>query len=224
MKTSIVVQSLQSSSRYHEDIQLATHCPCCGVRLTPLVVHGAVVDGNDEEEHVIFVLNFCAECNECFISRHSFDEESGEGFSFDFAAPLSHFQHDFSESISHLSPDFVSIYNQALHAEEIGLTSICGMGYRKALEFLIKDYTIHKNPGKKDEIAKKQLMACINDYINDSRLKSLATAATWLGNDETHYTRKHKDYDLNNLKIFINAFVTFIDADMAYEEAVKLIK
>lgn len=224
MKTSIPVQSLQSFSRYNEDVQLATRCPCCGVHLTPLTIHGAVIDGNDDEESVIFILNFCSHCNECFISRHSFDEENDGGFSFDFAAPLSHFQHDFSVSISRLSPDFVSIYNEALHAEEIGLKSICGMGYRKALEFLIKDYTIHKNPDKKEDIVKKQLMPCINDYIDDSRLKSLATAATWLGNDETHYTRKHEDYDLNNLKIFINAFVTFIEADMTYEEAIKFIK
>ena len=48
-------------------------------------------------------------------------------------------------------------------------------------------------------------------------------AATWLGNDETHYLRKHPDYTLKELKAFADAFITFIDSDLAYESAKQLI-
>lgn len=55
------------------------------------------------------------------------------------------------------------------------------------------------------------------------RLTTLARAATWLGNDETHYVRQHPDYTLKELKAFADAFITFIDADLAYEAALKLV-
>lgn len=50
----------------------------------------------------------------------------------------------FSEIINSISPQFVLIYNQAYYAEQTNLDQICGVGYRKALEFLIKDYLISK--------------------------------------------------------------------------------
>ena len=51
-----------------------------------------------------------------------------------------------SERVSALSPDFVRISNQANEADTHSLNEITGIGYRKALEFLIKDYCIHKKP------------------------------------------------------------------------------
>lgn len=53
---------------------------------------------------------------------------------------------DFSQEIKDLSPNFVKIYHQAEQAENTGLSDICGLGYRKALEFLVKDYAIAFNP------------------------------------------------------------------------------
>ena len=75
----------------------------------------------------------------------------------------------------------------------------------------------------KDAILKATLGACISNYIKDDRLTTLARAATWLGNDETHYVRQHPDYTLKELKAFADAFITFIDADLAYEAALKLV-
>ena len=97
---------------------------------------------------------------------------------------------NFSETILEVSPKFSEIYNQAFTAEQQNLTEICGVGYRKALEFLIKDYSILKHPEQKDKIEKKALIACIKDYVEDSRIKTVSKRAVWLGNDETHYIRK----------------------------------
>lgn len=224
MKTQTSLVSLSNDCSFNYDVQYSSHCPCCGIHLSPDVLYGIIIEEYEEENNKAFLLNYCPNCNECFISRHTFDENTGDGFIFDSSAPMSHFKHNFSDNISKLSPEFVKIYNESLHAEELGLKSICGMGYRKALEFLIKDYIIHKDPDKKDTVISKLLMPCIKDHITDDRLKSLATACTWLGNDETHYSRKHKDYNINDLKIFIQAFVTFVDAELAYENALKLIK
>lgn len=224
MKTNVNLYSLSDGRNSHYDVQLSSLCPCCGVHLSPDVLYGAIVEFNDEEDNKVFLLNYCPSCSECFISRHTFDSETDDGYILDSAAPMSYFEKSFSAEITDLSPDFVSIYNESLRAENMGLSSICGMGYRKALEFLVKDYIIHKTPSLKDEISSKMLMQCITGYINDERLKALARASTWLGNDATHYVKIHESYGINDLKTFVHAFVTFIDADLAYEKALNLIQ
>lgn len=172
---------------------------------------------------IVYTFNHCQNCDECFISKHPFDEENGDGFIYASSSPVKSCEQNFSEAITSLSPNFVSIYKQAALAESLGLDQICGIGYRKAIEFLVKDYTIHKSPNSKDAILKATLGSCISNYIKDDRLTTLARAATWLGNDETHYVRQHPDYTLKELKAFADAFITFIDADLAYEAALKLV-
>ena len=73
----------------------------------------------------------------------------------------------FSEIITSISPQFASIYNQAYHAEQMDLDQICGVGYRKALEFLIKDYLISKETDEQVivNIKKKFLGNCIAEYV-----------------------------------------------------------
>jgi len=58
----------------------------------------------------------------------------------------------FSDDITVLSPNFVDIFNQAAKAESLNLNHIAGIGFRKALEFIIKDYLILKNPDKEENI------------------------------------------------------------------------
>lgn len=98
------------------------------------------------------------------------------------------------------------------------------MAYRKALEFLVKDYAIMLQPNNKDNIVKAPLSRCINDYIDNNRIKKLAVASAWLGNDETHYERKFKDYNIDNLVEFINAIVSFIDSDISAVNAERMIE
>ena len=54
----------------------------------------------------------------------------------------------------------------------------------------------------------------IEKYLTDfSKLQKLAKAATWLGNDETHYVRKHTDKDIRDMIAFIKSAAQFIAAD-----------
>ena len=225
MKEKIEINTLNDHSTSPENIELASFCPYCGIAVHPDVLYGSCIAHDFEDENLIFLLNFCSHCKECFISKHVFDSETEEGYLFSSSAPIQSVDCKFSSKIEELSPDFVSIYKDSYIAECSGLTSICGMGYRKALEFLIKDYAIHKNSqaNERDKIIQSPLMNCIKNYIQDERLVALAKASTWLGNDETHYIKKHPSYTLSNLKTFINAFLTFIDADLAYEDAQELL-
>jgi hypothetical protein len=133
-------------------------------------------------------------------------------------------EREFPKHIKDLSPDFCNIYNQAYASEQYELKDISGMAYRKALEFLVKDYAIMLQPNNKDNIVKAPLSRCINDYIDNNRIKKLAVASAWLGNDETHYERKFKDYNIDNLVEFINAIVSFIDSDISAVNAERMIE
>jgi len=113
-----------------------------------------------------------------------------------------------------LSPAFVQIFGEAEFAEQEELMQICGVGYRKALEFLIKDYLIKKKPDKEEFIKKKFLGNCIKEDIDNLKIKQIAEKATWLGNDETHYIRRWEDKDLKDLKILINITVHYILIDI----------
>jgi hypothetical protein len=109
------------------------------------------------------------------------------------------------EELMKISPDFCAIYNEAHRAEQLGLLLISGPGYRKALEFLIKDYLTSQQTTEeaKKDIAELPLMSCVKKYVTDTRIRTTAERVTWLGNEETHYIRKREDKDLQDTKDLI---------------------
>lgn len=121
------------------------------------------------------------------------------------------------EIVGEILPEFMEIYHQAQKAEQLSLDKISGMAYRKALEFLIKGFAIHKNPDKKEKIQNHKyfLNNCINDYYGEMiNVQKCAQIAVWLGNDETHYTRKWKEKDINDLKNLIKIVIYGINMDI----------
>lgn len=129
----------------------------------------------------------------------------------------------YSEIIIGISPSFVKIYNQAYHAEQVNLDQICGVGYRKALEFLIKDYLISKESDKDkiENIKEKLLGNCIQENVQNENIKNVAKRAVWLGNDETHYIRKWEDKDVSNLKHLIDLTVRWIENEIETERVLQ---
>ena len=63
------------------------------------------------------------------------------------------------------------------------------------------------------------LAACIKKYIDNTNINTLAKKAAWIGNDETHYVRKHSDRDISDLKKFIDAMVYFVAMILITEDA-----
>lgn len=90
------------------------------------------------------------------------------------------------------------------------LNQISGMGFRKVLEFLVKDFLIMEQPLNKDSILSSSLGNCINEYIDSPQLKTVAQRASWLGNNQVHCLRKYNDKDVDDLKRLINLSVHWI--------------
>jgi hypothetical protein len=120
-----------------------------------------------------------------------------------------------------LSPNFYAIYNQTQKAEESGWILVAGPGYRKALEFLIKDYAAKLHPADEEMIKKMELGPCIQQYMKNDMVKDTAQRAAWLGNDETHYLRKWEGKDLQDLKDLLALVGTAIQSELMYENMKK---
>ena len=124
------------------------------------------------------------------------------------------------DPLVHEPSKFAEIYRQALTAEFDGLTEIAGMGYRRAFEFLVKDLAISDHPTEKAEIMKLLLAPVIKQYFPADYWPMMERAA-WLGNDETHYERKHPDYDIQDLKRIIAFVITDIDRTKQRDAIIK---
>lgn len=196
-------------------------CPICLRGTNPRAVGGVVVGVFNSVGSKLTIAFQCTwnDCNETFLAYYV--SVPGKGYSLLRVAPKNAAKAVFPDSITAVSPDFVKIYNQAMMAESIELDQITGIGLRKALEFLIKDFLINQEPTKADEIKGKLLGKCINDYVADPNIKATAKLATWLGNDETHYVKRWEDKDINDLKVLIRLTVNWIDSVLLTQQYVK---
>lgn len=209
------------------EIDIPKKCPQCGVAYSdlPLIAYYLDTTGPDTDDiTVLFALFFCPTCEICFLAKYLVAYGQYENTATLLSIhPKPEALSEFSSSVQSLSPRFVKIYQQSEQAENSGLSEICGMGYRKVLEFLVKDYALYIHPDKRTEIESSFLGKCIADYIDNDKIKTLATASAWLGNDETHYKRKHQDYNVQDLKRFIRTVVAYTEYELNYSEALELL-
>lgn len=196
-------------------IDLPSTCPCCSTAYSSKPSFSGFFQNQLDTVH-LYSLFFCPVCEDAFLTVYGFIDEVGQIIA---QYPFPNNSTSFSNKLSKLSPRFSEIYHQAERAENVGLHELCGIGYRKALEFLVKDYAISQHPDKKAEIESSFLGKCIDNYIDNSKIKTLAKASTWIGNDETHYIRKHESYNLQDLKRFLTATVAYIESELTFAEA-----
>ena len=105
---------------------------------------------------------------------------------------------------------FIKTYLQSLVAENSGLDELAGMGYRKSIEYLVKDWAIQSKPEDIEIIKSKWLGQIITDYFTGD-LKDILERATWLGNDQSHYNKLFEDYNLEDLKELIGLIMVELD-------------
>lgn len=180
-------------------------CPFCHKSIIPLPISGIQ---NDRDLQAVF---FCPDivCRKLFIGYYRMWSK----WQYEYSSVGTSIGRAFPDSINKVSENFSIIYNQAYIAEQYNLKEICGVGYRKALEFLIKDYLVSIIETEKDEILGMNLAKCIETYVSNTSLKAVAKRAVWLGNDETHYLRVWVDKDLSDLKRLIDLTVHWIEMD-----------
>lgn len=200
-------------------------CPCCGIATSPTFINGCFIEGEKSfSPSIAFVILYCPSCHQFYIAKYCTlpCQPIFNNMVFVETYPHPMATINFDECISEISPEFVKLYKQANYAEASPDTmGLAGLGYRKALEFLIKDYLINVKHEDKEKIITLSLGKCVNKL--DKSLQDIAKASVWLGNDEVHYFKKHEDYGIEHLKKFINCLVSDIVSEHTKNEAKELI-
>lgn len=225
MKVLYQAKSIVNSVSIDVKVEEITQCPICKKSIKPVHLNSIYYrdeDGSCQmESHLL-----CRGCNHSFIAHYEFvvnANKTYDGNTPSYVAPDKYIEIEYDQFITDTSPSFVEIYNQAFAAECYNLDQIAGIGYRKALEFLIKDYLVKSNPPEeKEKIEKLQLGKCISDKIDNKQLKIAASRATWLGNDQAHYVQKFNDKDINDLKRLIRLTVHWISMILETEEVEQI--
>lgn len=218
---------------YFED---PSECPMCKASIDPVFVGGYI----DNPQASFSAMYHCKHCHNSFIARYSFegfrDPKNGTQY---FRLVAGQYYHNsaiietvpneykpesFPTEVEKLSPRFSKIYNQASQAESLKLDELCGIGYRKALEFLVKDYSIHKHPEDEAKIARIRLKECIDTYIESKQIRILAEVSSFIGNDETHFVKKDDWGTITEMKGFIHAITLYIAAELKVEAVTELLE
>lgn len=200
-------------------------CPHCHTNFDGHFLSAHLISPKTDSEYVhLLVLHYCNVCNNGFLTVYASIPDGQSGFypfklAQTFPAPSAIVS--FTPYIHQISQRFPEIYRQALQAENAGLNEICGAGYRKALEFLVKDYFSQKYPQEAERIQHEHLSVTLKRF-EDKAIQSIASGCYYLGNDETHYLRKLSKPDVDLLKNLLMAIVAEIDKDGYYQSARNL--
>lgn len=205
---------------------LPDKCPHCQKSIDPKPIADRLSGVPHEPDCVISVVFYCPDrqCGRSFIADYkrlkSYNCRMRGEFYLKTTHPSTLDTDEMPQAVTELFPLFTDIYWQANKAEKQDLIDIAGPGYRKALEFLLKDYCISKvDTADEKQLIKEMLLGrLINTYVQQDTIKSVAQRAVWLGNDETHYVRKWQDKNLQDLKNLIKLTCNWISNEMEAEK------
>lgn len=206
-------------------------CPFC-TKLSIQTVEYLVVSLEDSIS-ILFTCGLCNRCNFGIFKTVSSEIEHTE-FSIDHIHNIEQINSfPFStcplEDLNNLSFDlneFQSIWTQSKNAKEIGLDEIAGMGFRKALDCLVRAYACSKNPDSISKIndPRQNLGSVIGTHILNEDIKTLAKASSYLGNDHAHIFKKFPENDVDDLANLIESLLGLIISENLREESLKLAK
>lgn len=213
------VHDLRNGHNVRFAFETPNFCPQCKCGIEPIFIDGCYK--NDE----LAIQYFCNACNHSFVAKYSADPKVATSVLVD-TFPKTHINRVFPSEIQKLSLKFCEIYNQASQAENMNLSEICGLGYRKSLEFLVKDFCILLHPDNEDEIkANHHVDQVIKKYLSEyPPIADISRVSFWFGNDEAHYTRQYSTDNLTNLKQYIDALVYTIQSVLVYGDAHDLLE
>jgi hypothetical protein len=214
--------SLKNSNRGDHSLQIDRRpdtCPLCHHAIELIEHHYAYYNTETGQAQLVHRCPRVA-CQGLFFANYRLRPSTNQ-LSFSSVHPTTYVPRTFTNTILKTSKEFCDIYNQAMASELQGHLKICGVGYRKALEFLMKDYLIALHPPKADEIKGTFLSKCIEEYVSNSNIKAVAKRAVWLGNDETHYVRVWEGKDLQDLKNLVDLTVHWIEMEQLTIDAMN---
>ena len=224
--------SFKNFQNQHVAYEVPNVCPHCHIANQPTLNYYQ----HDRRDNSFYSVWNCtyAECMKFYGIRHLYNEQEklfkisvflgGNPKGPDWPQPILNLKD--GKTIGSEDPEttrFIATYLQSLEAESKGLDEIAGMGYRKSIEYLIKDWAIANNQSDIEKIEKLWLAGVINEYF-EGDLKEILDRATWLGNDQSHYNKLFEEYDLSILKELIGLIMVELDRTFKKQHYIESIE
>lgn len=198
-------------------VDLLNRCIHCGQLMEPTVISEKLIS---YEKRLILTLRCTnSDCQKFMVQEFKTDNSgSTDAMIYSYSPDID----EVPEIIKKHYPDFYAAYDEARQAEHAGLKLAAGPAYRLSLERLLTGYAKHLHPDDADKISGQRIGALISEYFSADKnpLKSLFTAASWLGNDQGHVQQKHPDKGIPELKEYLQA-AQFIIAGQLHSELAK---
>lgn len=155
----------------------------------------------------------CTHCRNPYLVIYKIDPKA-KRTTFEQFFPTFHAVEYTNERLEKISPRFIDSYNQALRAEAIKDFELAAIGYRHAVECLVKDYAITELKKDRKEVAGKRLVDAIGEYLGEKDLVATADVIRILGNDYAHYERKYPEHDFELLKSYMKIFTSLVETKL----------
>lgn len=214
----------------HSGAEPPNICPHCHVTNNPSQrFTQATKDSDNTDCNLSIWLCANAKCNKLFAVLYKIEDGKPKLMRFlngfpkgpDWPKPIAELKSGNGDEAN--KSKFIKTYLQSLEAESYGLDELSGMGYRKAIEYLVKDWAIQNNPEEIEKIETSWLGAVIKGYY-EGDLKEILERATWLGNDQAHYNRLFKEFDIDVLKELIDLIMVELDRQYKKAHYIEMIK
>lgn len=163
--------------------------------------------------YVGVVVYRCTHCNKPYLVTYKIDPKA-QRTTFEQFFPAYHAEEYKNERLEKTSPRFIDAYNQALRAEAINDFELAAIGYRHAVECLVKDYAIIELNKDREEVVRKKLIDAIGEYLGEKDLVATADVIRILGNDYAHYERKYPEHDFDLLKNYMRIFISLVETKL----------
>lgn len=189
------------------------------------VINTQTFNYNDEHnnacQHIGIVFQ-CSSCGRfCLIDYQRLRNDKTKII--DYPSLMNSDDFPFPKIIEEKFKNFSKIYKQSSIAENNGLDAICGMGYRRSLEFLVEGFLLylHKENNEEQEKIKKATLSKNIDRLSkqNQMLRENAKIVSWIGNDQTHTKEKHPDQNIENMKEYLGVLTNYIAFMIKGQEA-----
>ena len=184
-----------STTYFAGEYEKPMSCPYCGIHTdtAETVAQHFLLTGT---QRALVVGCRCTRCKKQFLAVYI---EEDNRLTLNTIIPVADAD-EVHPGLKTVSPEFERIHQQSYRAELRGDIDIAAVGYRTALEVLIKDFAIRELGEEEEEVASKKLAQAIEDYSGTVGMKNAENVVRKLGNDYTHYRKKYEPFGFMELK------------------------
>ena len=192
-----------SGGSYDMLIEKPLVCPLCGERNDPAPKENHVFAAAHNKPYITIKYQ-CNTCLGIFLSTYDVDLNAKSATFGSFHPTLSVSYEN--QHLQDVSPRFIEVYKQSLTADNSGHFALAAIGYRSAVEFLIKDYLVKFRDVAEKDVVKLSLFDAAGKYLPQEMVNT-ADVVRILGRDYVHYDVRHPDIDFSVLRDYTKLII-----------------